>query len=218
MKAGDLLRFTLVGDGSSDRALIPILNWLIRDIAESVPLEAQWADLGLLASSAKTLGERVRTAIEYYPCDILFIHRDAERPDGFELRVEEILQACTGLENQMSELRWVCVIPVRMTEAWRLIDESAIRRAAGNPQGRKVLGLPSLRQMERVDAKDVLHKAIREASELAGRKAKKLEVSRAIHDVADYIGDFGQLDNLPSFSRLRADLANALHSLGLYRP
>lgn len=217
MKTGELLRYTLLGDGSSDRALLPILNWLIRDIAGSVPLEAQWADLGPMSPSEKPLQQRVRKALEYYPCHILFIHRDSERPEASELRVEEIRRACARLEPQIPELRTVCVIPVRMTEAWLLFDEAAIRRAAGNPQGRKPLKLPSIRQMEKVHAKDMLHQAIRDASELTGRKAKKLEVSRAIHVVADFISDYGRLNQLPSFSRLREELDTVLLSLELHR-
>jgi hypothetical protein len=64
-------------------------------------------------------------------------------------------------------------------------------------------------------AKEMLHQAIRDASELTGRKAKKLEVSRAIHDVANFIEDFRRLDQLSSFSRLREELGAKLHSLGL---
>ena len=30
---------------------------------------------------------------------------------------------------------WASVIPVRMREAWLLFDETAIRKAAGNPSG-----------------------------------------------------------------------------------
>lgn len=215
MKRGDLLRFTLVGDGSSDRVLLPILSWLIRDLAGQIPLEAQWADLGRLGPTEKTLPQRLRRAIDYYPCHILFVHRDAERPDAAELRAEEILQACANLAEHGSGLMTVCVIPVRMTEAWLLIDEAAIRRAAGNPQGRQALELPSFQHMERIHAKDTLHRALRDASELTGRKAKKLEVTRAVHAVADFINDYGPLNRLPSFARLRRDLKAALGSLGL---
>jgi len=215
MKHRELLRFTLLGDGSSDRALLPVLSWLIRDIAGNVPLDPQWADLDQSPPSERTLRHRVRKALEYYPCHLLFVHRDAERPDAADLRVEQIRHACRGLEDRNPELRFVCVIPVRMTEAWLLIDESAIRRAAGNPQGRIILNLPPIRQMESVHAKEMLHQAIRDASELTGRKAKKLEVSRAIHDVANFIEDFRRLDHLSSFSRLREELSAKLHSLGL---
>jgi hypothetical protein len=213
MKPGELLRFTLVGDGSSDRALLPALSWLIRDIVGNIPLEAQWADLGSSSPSEKSLSQRVIKAIEYYPCHLLFIHRDAERPDAVEARIEEIQKACSAVPNVNTEIKTVCVIPVRMTEAWLLIDESAIRRAAGNPKGRNTLSIPSIQQLERVHAKDVLHKAIREASELTGRKAKKLEVARAIHVVADFIADYSRLNQLPGFSRLRMELEPELEAL-----
>lgn len=215
MKPGELLKFTLVGDGSSDRALLPVLSWLIRDIAGSVPLEPQWADLGPLSPAEKPLRNRIRKALEYYPCHIVFVHRDAERPDAAELRIEEIRKACTGLKDQDPELRTVCVVPIRMTEAWLLIDEAAIRRAAGNPHGREALTLPTLQKMEQVHAKEVLHQAIRDASELSGRRAKKLDVSRAIQVVADFISDYSRLKQLPSFARLRTDLSQVLSAIGL---
>src|SRR4051812_26771422 len=72
------LRFTLVSDGSSDRALLPILRWLLihRDIR--APIVEQWADLRRLRRPPVGLTARIETALDLYPCDLLFIHRDAE--------------------------------------------------------------------------------------------------------------------------------------------
>jgi hypothetical protein len=51
----------------------------------------------------------------------------------------------------------VCVIPVKMTEAWLLIDEKAIREAAGNPKGRQPLNLPKPSKTEELsDPKETL--------------------------------------------------------------
>ena len=217
MTTRELLRFTLVGDGSSDRALLPIISWLICDIAGNIPLEPQWADLGPLAPDEKSLGKRIRKALDYFPCHLLFVHRDSERTYDGERRFEEISRACANHQSQHPELLTVGVVPMRMMEAWFLLDEAAIRRAAGNPLGRAQLSLPGLKRIERVDAKDVLHQAIRDAGELTGRKAKKFNMAAAIHDVADFIGDFSRLNQLPSFLRFRSDLSHALKKLGLGR-
>jgi hypothetical protein len=39
------LHYTLISDGSSDRALIPILNWLLKIHLNDWAIQPQWADL-----------------------------------------------------------------------------------------------------------------------------------------------------------------------------
>lgn len=214
MNLGDLLRFTLVGDGSSDRALLPVLSWLIRDLAGVIPLEPQWANLGPLSPVEKIFPNKIRKALEDYPCHILFVHRDSERTDLRQKRVDEIQKAILSAADATSGVPAVCVVPVRMMESWLLFDEAAIRQASGRPRGKIPLSLPTLNKMEQVHAKDVLHEAIRTASETTGRRARKLDIPRAVQQVAENIADFGQLKSLPAFLVLRSDLARALQSLG----
>ena len=68
------LQYTLLGDGSSDRTLIPILDWLLRvHLPERTVLEqGQVAELGRLPAPPPLgdLAGRIRTAVEYYPCDV----------------------------------------------------------------------------------------------------------------------------------------------------
>jgi hypothetical protein len=94
-----------------------------------------------------------------------------------------------------------------MIEAWLLFDETAIRRAAGNPNGTMPLGLPRLAKTEQIpDPKAILFKAIREASGLSGRRLKKLKVSVCRTRLAELICDFSPLRQLPAFARLESDL------------
>ena len=131
------LRFTLVADGSSDKALLPILVWLLREHFGRIPVQPEFADLRRLRNPPGELSERIARSIELYPCDLLFVHRDAER-ESIEQRVMEIREA---LERCMIDTPpIVYVVPVRMQEAWLLIDESALRKAAGNPQGPAAAG------------------------------------------------------------------------------
>lgn len=102
-----------------------------------------------------TLAARIRESVRLYPCDLLFVHRDADR-EARDKRVEEIETAVTDTRLD-SATPCVCVIPVRMQEAWLLCDEEAIRYAAGNRNGRQSLELPILNQLETVaDPKLVL--------------------------------------------------------------
>ena len=73
------LRFTLMADGSSDMALLPILVWLLRRHFGSIPIQPEFADLRRLQNPPNELFERIAKSIELYPCDLLFVHRDAER-------------------------------------------------------------------------------------------------------------------------------------------
>lgn len=207
------LRFTLLGDGSSDEALIRHLEWLIRaHIAEDVALESSWAELRGIPSRPTSLQARIVAALEYYPCDLLFVHRDAEREDP-EKRSLEILRAWT---ESACEGTYIPVVPVRMSEAWLLVDESAIRKAAGNPNGGDPLNLPLLKDIERLpDPKIKLQDALKNASGLTGRRLKAFKPRPRL--VAEYMKNFDQLRELPAFRRLEQDLQSALSVRGLLR-
>ena len=79
----------MVGDGSSDRALIPILTWLLRQHWDDVPIQPEFADLRWLPKPPRELSRRIDKSMELYPCDLLFVHRDAEG-ESVEQRREEI--------------------------------------------------------------------------------------------------------------------------------
>jgi len=112
------------------------------------------------------------------------------------------------------------VVPVRMLEAWLLLDEKAIRQAAGNPNGRQPLNLPSPSRLEeRPDPKHDLHEALRTACALRGRRWKKFDLGRAVCRITDYQQDFALLRQLPAFCQLEdavARMAQARYAPGFY--
>jgi len=201
------IQYTLLSDGSSDQALLPILSFVLRERgAETV--EPQWADIRRLREPPQALPDKIRVAYDLYPCDLLFVHRDAER-DGHEFRREEIIRA---LDAAGMDVASVCVVPVRMTETWLLIDEGAIREAAGRPRGRAVLNLPQLRRLEEeADPKAVLRQALRDASELRGRRLRDFPVTQRVRRVAELIGDYSALRGLSAFRALEREVQMALN-------
>ena len=207
------LRFTLLGDGSSDEALKRHVEWMVREnVASDVAIDSQWADLRAAKPKPEGLGARIERAIDLYPCDVLFVHRDAEREEP-ERRIQKIAQACLGMNVGVTP---VPVIPVRMSESWLLCDETAIRKAAGNPNGEQPLNLPRLRDIEGLpDPKNTLHAVLRCASGLSGRRLKAFLPRARL--VANYITDFSMLRRLPAFQRLETDLRNVLEAKGLLR-
>ena len=208
----DEIRYTLITDGSSDRALIPILTWVLREKGEVKRIQPEWAELRRLPHIPQTLGERILTAVDLFPCDLLFIHRDAEGevPD---LRYEEIRNALKEAATKDFQIPAICVVPVRMTEAWMLINESAIRFAAGNPNGTEPLNLPDVSALEQIpDPKELLFELLREASGLQGRRLKTFKMAESRTRITELIGDFSPLRRLKAFRRLEEDVSNLKQS------
>lgn len=201
------VRYTLVTDGSSDGVLLGILDWLLEDLLEGqaadVRFKGEWADLRQFTT--RSLSEKIAKAIDLYPCDLLFIHRDAENQSPQE-RVLEIRKAAESL-NQEAARHPVPIIPVRMTEAWLLISKPALRSAALNRNGKVPLQLPSIQALESLpDPKRILHDLLRQASELNGRRLKTFKPNQRVRDIPRNIDDFSLLRQLPSFQALEADL------------
>jgi hypothetical protein len=198
--------YTLVGDGSSDKVLVPILTWSLKQHAVT-PIVEQWADFTRIPRQ-QNIEHRLRIVLELYPCDVLFVHRDAEA-QAADLRREEIANAlCLML------VRHIPVVPVRMTEAWLLSDERAIRRAAGNPNGTDDLKLPDLRRLEDVtDPKRVLHEALTRACGLNIRRRSRLQVHQLVHLIPGHIEDYSRLNILPAFNALQEDIQVLINSV-----
>ena len=200
------LRFTLLGDGSSDEALKRHIEWLIREnVAADVAIDSHWADLRAVKPRPEGLRARIERTIDLYPSDLLFVHRDAEKEPP-EKRFGEIMQACNAIIGKSIP---VPVVPVRMSEAWLLSDELAIRKAAGNPNGDQLLNLPNLSDLEKLpDPKSTLQIALRCASGLTGRRLKGFKPHARL--VANYLTDFASLRRLSAFQRLETDLQKVL--------
>ena len=203
------LYYLLITDGSSDRVLQVILEKTIHSLDSTLQVEGQIVDRRLLGlKRAKSLRDRVRVALDAYDTpDILFVHRDAERVAVTE-RVEEISGAVNSLA---SDQRWVPVVPVRMQEAWLLVDEAAIRAGSGNPNGRAKIDLPAPRDIEGItDPKALLVDLLKDASGWQGRRRKKFPVNAAMQRVVNYFDSIAPLEQLPAFRTFKTDLGNAL--------
>lgn len=209
MRPSDSYRFTLLSDGVTDQALLAVLRWLLHQ-RSTAPFQSDWADLRRLRRPPSKLVDRVPVALDLYPCDLLIIHRDAEREPSAK-RVEEITDATRNLSIPV-----VSLVPVRMLEAWFLFDEPAIRSAAGCPNGRTPLDLPLLKDAEAIpDPKGLLFEALRTASNLSGRRRNQFRPH--VRRVADLMDDFSSLRALAAFRALEDSLCSALRTLGLLR-
>ncbi|MCX5184239.1 hypothetical protein [Streptomyces sp. NBC_00268] len=143
---------------------------------------------------------------------LVIIHRDSDS-NAPELRRREITEA---VDEVSPGLAHVPVIPVRMLEAWLLLDQAAIREVAGNPNGKVALNLPKPTRAEsEPDPKALLKQAIATASGDKGRRLEKLQKrfpeNRA--RLLQMLNRNGPVQQLASWQAFTQDLREALSSL-----
>ncbi|MCC6555321.1 MAG: hypothetical protein IT372_20360 [Polyangiaceae bacterium] len=203
----DAARYTLVADGPTDRMLMPVLDWLLVQHSAR-PFAGHFADLRALPRPpSPLLKRRIPIALELYPCELLFVHRDAEKPDLREQRVREIDAALWEIGSCPPAVH---VVPVLMSEAWLLFSEVAIRFAAGNPSGKSALDLPRPRDVESIDAKEKLYRLLKTASGLKGHRLQRFAPEGRVQRVAELIDDYSPLRNLAAFVALEQGLCRTL--------
>jgi len=198
-----MITYTLVTDGASDECLVPIIDWTI---ASNFPKLAYAGSIATdLPALRHGLAVRVKAAIQMFPCDIVFVHRDAEG-QAPAARYREIVDATEAIA-----IKSVGIVPVRMMEAWLLHSEAAIRKAAGNPNGATPLQIPNINVVENLpDPKQSLLTALTVASNLGARRRAGFNAHARRRRVAECIEDFAHLRQLPAFMRFEEDLRNAL--------
>lgn len=199
------LKYTLIADGSSDKTLLSIIKWSLDNLYPKLAIDGVFADFRFLPNPPKTLREKVHAAQKNYPHDVVFIHRDAESINNkiIEQRFAEIKSEIGDTEFK----RTVCIIPIKMMEAWLLIDKNAIKIAASNRNFKGEIKLPLIKVLEKENQpKIILHDLLRESSGLKGRNLKKFNADKAVHLVADYIEDFSPLRNLHAFQEFEKNL------------
>lgn len=193
------LAYVLVGDGPSDRCLTSVIDWTLRHHRPDIELSTPTFH----SRAHQDVEETVQRVQADYAPDLVFVHRDAEK-EKREVRRREI----------PTDVGIVPVIPVRMTEAWLLVDEVALRIAAGNPNGKQKLQMPRLNRIEGLpDPKSVVQGLLASASGLKGRRLRRFNRPSAVRRLAELIGDFSRLLELSAFAAFSHDLQGALDCL-----
>ncbi|NJK84522.1 MAG: DUF4276 family protein, partial [Saprospiraceae bacterium] len=146
-------------DGTSDRALMNVIDWTLQDLLPMVSVSRQFADLGSLIKPPPLdrLDLRIQKAVDLYPCDILFVHRDCEGRTKKDF-IERLQEIALAVEKGNVSNRTVSIVPIRMMEAWLLFDPQAIKLAAGNKNYRPPISLPKHKDLENLsNPKQMLH-------------------------------------------------------------
>ena len=201
------MKLMLVCEGSSDAALLPHIRDLVAGHTQADFESDFWYQ-------GRRLADKIRNGFNRLgECDLLFVHRDADNDDPEE-RYREIADAVRDVGYGGP---WVGIVPVRMTESWLLLDEAAIRRIAGKPQGRTPLDLPPFSQVERIsDPKATLERALLSASANRGRRRRedRRDFPGLRRQLLQNLPAGGPLEQVQSWARFRDDTIAALHKLG----
>lgn len=209
-------RAIFLADGPSDEPLGEHLESLCarRDLAVRVTTP----DLRLLPRPpGRRVADRLEAILKLGDVpDVLFVHRDAEGQDP-EQRFAEVAQAVARINEGLPA---VAVVPVRMTEAWLLLDEQSIRDVAGRPNSTVDLGLPPISRIEdQPDPKSALERALDLASGLAGRRRDRFrqrfpQHRRTLLQRLDIDGPIHQLKAWQALESALDDLATQLAPTG----
>lgn len=193
------MRFLFVCEGSSDTPLADHIQRLLIRCGQPDPEGETWHH-GL------RVADRIRQGLKAAGgLDLLFVHRDADTA-GAEARYREIEAAVRDARQE--GMPWIGVVPVRMTEAWLLLDEAAIRSVVGKPGGRTPLDLPVPEHAERVaNPKERLRDALLTASGNRGRRRRRFarEFPRLRRRLLQDLPVGGELERLESWARFRND-------------
>lgn len=217
------MRAAFIAEANSDRGLIVILEKLCRRAGVD-EIEIEWAQdfLSHFDRLGKKLGPRLKILLTHDPdFDLLFVHRDADRPDGLDARRAEIDEALAGCSDAPHCVR---VIPVQETEAWLLTAAQPLRDVVGNPRGSEELGLP--KRPAQIEARRDPKGVLRDALARAKRRSRKHrptsltnpEFSEFRARLLSQLDIDGPVTELSSWSRMLEDLETALRALATQAP
>jgi len=181
-----MVRSTLVAEGSTDGALGPMLTWLLERHLPQADVETTHVlSMDELSGIAKAdLVGRMRRALDHYPCEILFVHRDADSEDDAP-RYEEIRRAVAHLAPAPPV---IAVVSIQAVEAWLMFHADALFHAV-RKRARVAFDLPPLRTVQSIaHPKQRFHALLRAAHAETGRAASAFRPHHADYYIA--IADF----------------------------
>ena len=189
--------------------MVPHLEQLCSD-AGANEVNGTALDLSRVDDVGNSLLDKLRVAMrQEQSANLFFLHRDSDERDHRPRR----RQIHAAIDANSPSVPCVAVVPVQETEAWLLLDETAIRRAAANPRGRVSLNLPLPSAVERLARpKEFLQGTLITASEHTGRHLDrfKAQFGTQRRTLLEQLPIGGPLEQVDSWIRLRADIRAAL--------
>lgn len=209
------IRFLLVAEGSSDENLIAHIETLLINCGAK-EASGTMPDLTIFREKiGRSIKDKVDASIKLEPnVDVIFVHRDADNA-GIEAREIEIINQTEHIKEKYTIIP---MIPTKEMEAWLLLDEEQIKRAAENIHYAHPIKLPKPNTVEHINnPKQHLEDILVKISELNGRKLEKFKKQfpqkRAL--LAQNLDPEGPVCFVPSHAKLRQHIREYLDSFPL---
>lgn len=208
------LLFGFYGEGPRDYGfLMPLIERVLQDMlphTDILPL-----DVRVDKSDLSQIDKMLVVAEETNGFSLAIFHLDADGPnttDAYNQRFEPGYLRVLDIEDGVNRVI-VPVIPVRMTEAWMLVDFEAFCKVVGTRETANTLGFPGYpRQVESIQLpKTVFEMAIEKA--IRGRKhRKRIKPDEVYRPLAQRL-DLGLLAQVPAYQEFEGRLRETLKRL-----
>jgi hypothetical protein len=199
------VRILFLGEGTSDSGITIHIQRIASERGVAVVVTDPLLDR-LPSPPRRTVMAKLQAVKDFGGVyDLVVVHRDADR-EGRAPRLDEIQNA---VDQVMPGVAHAPVIPIRMTEAWLLLDERELRQVAANPNARMPLSLPAPKKVETIpDPKAMLKETLARASGLSGRKLAKFHGRFPQHrrQLLERIDPVGPITEVPSWCAFTSDL------------
>ena len=202
-----MISYLFLSEGTSDQSIIPLINKIILN-NYNVTINTIIPNFNSVRPRPSGLTLKIKAVQKLYESiDFLVIHRDADSV-GRDHRMNEIKSAIASVSPSFD---FVAMIPVRMTEAWLLVDQAAIIHAMERPTYNKKIIFPPIKKIEKLAyPKNLLLQIVQEIADLPKRRKNELNFPRIRKNIGEHISNYTILKILPAFALFEADLLSVL--------
>lgn len=210
------LTIAYLTEGPTDqRFLAPVIqrtfDQLVREANFSIDVEA----LIYICKSTVAAATSFKELIEGY--DIVCIHVDADKQPLKEVNDTRYIPVVDALNTVASKTKFVPVIPVRMTEAWMLADETLLKEELQTSKSYSELGIS--KEIEAIaDPKKIIVKAIKIADQSRTKKQRNQLVIGNLYEPFGQEVNLTQLERFPSYQKFKEAARQALIQANLLQP
>jgi hypothetical protein len=184
-------------------------------------IEAQIPTHTILAQPLERLAGKqderiVAIARQAHGLNFVVLHLDADAPNFQQAYEQRFLPGYQKVQRDTAEdinHEIVPVIPVRVTEAWMLVDFEAFKVITRTQHKSHELGFPAKHaQVEKLPAKSVFEQAVRDCQ--SGKKRRPLPLDRIYLPLAEHI-KLELLRKVPAYQEFERRLLETLRTLRL---
>jgi hypothetical protein len=214
------LVLALYAEGRTDERFLPVV---IRRTVEHILAQHGRIDVDVLEPiivnhnidrKFSTRAERIlEAAHRAHGFHALIVHADADHPTPERALKERFMPGHDLVQKAKDRVcnRLLPIIPVRMTEAWMLVDSEALRKVIRTNIDEQALGLPTrARQIESdPDPKQTLHQILQNALAHYPRRRRGIVLGTIYEPLARQLS-LERLSALPAYQQFVKDMTETL--------